>query len=109
MTRRERQRRRRKHPHPLRRMFMFTGVLLTSGVIAAGVVFALWVVSTANSAPNLNHLRPRVPGQTSAIFASGGQSLGDIASQVLRTKLTQAQQPKLLREATVAIEDRRFY
>ena len=82
---------------------------MTSGVITACVVFALWVVSTANSAPNINHLRPRVPGQTSAIYAANGRSLGDIASQVLRTKLTQAQQPKLLREATVAIEDRRFY
>ena len=93
----------------MRRALLLTSVLMTSGVITAGVVFALWVVSTANSAPNINQLSPRVPGQTSQIFASGNQSLGDIASTVLRTKLAQSQQPKLLREATVAIEDRRFY
>jgi penicillin-binding protein 1A len=109
MTRRERQRRRRKHAHPVRRAFLLTGALVVSGVFAAVVVFALWVVSTANSAPNINLLSPRVPGQTSEIMASNNQSLGDIASQVLRTKLTEAQQPLLLRRATVAIEDRRFY
>lgn len=89
-----------------------TGVLLVAGVATAGVVFALWVVSTANSAPNINQLRPRVPGQTSEIFATTGTHqtrLSYMASDVLRSALTQAQQPRLLREATVAIEDRRFY
>ena len=112
MTRRERQRRRRKHAHPLRRALLLTGFLLTSGIFTALLVFALWVVSTANSAPNINQLHPRVPGQTSEIFASDGKHavrLSYIASDVLRTQLTQAQQPILLREATVAIEDRRFF
>ena len=90
-------------------MVLLSGVLLVSGVFTAVVVFALWVVSTANSAPKLDLLQPRVPGQTSQIFASGDQPLGDMASQVLRTQLQQSQQPQLLRQATVAIEDRRFY
>jgi penicillin-binding protein 1A len=109
MTRRERQRRRRNHAHPARRALLLTSGLLTAGVITAGVVFALWVVSTANSAPNISGLHARVPGQTSEIFAGGDHRLGYIASDVLRTQLTQAQQPQLLRQATVAIEDRRFY
>jgi penicillin-binding protein 1A len=112
MTRRERQRRRRKTVHPVRRTLLIGSVLLTTGVITAGVVFALWVVSTANSAPNIDGLSPRVPGQTSQIFATTGKGqtrLAYMASDVLRSALTQEQQPKLLREATVAIEDRRFY
>jgi penicillin-binding protein 1A len=109
MTRRERQRRRRKHAHPVRRALLLTGFLLTSGVVAAVVVFALWVVSTANSAPNISQLTPRVAGQTSEIFAGDGRRLSYLASDVLRTQLTQSQQPDLLREATVAIEDRRFF
>jgi penicillin-binding protein 1A len=112
MTRRERQRRRRNHAHPVRRALLVTSVLSTAGVITAGVVFALWVVSTANSAPNISGLSPRVPGQTSQIFATTGKRqtrLSYMASDVLRTQLNQAQQPQLLREATVAIEDRRFY
>ena len=112
MTRRERQRRRRKHAHPLRRALLLTTFLLTSGVVAAVVVFALWVVSTANSAPDINQLSPRLTGQTSQIFATNGQHqvrLSYMASDVLRTALTRQQEPQLLREATVAIEDRRFY
>jgi penicillin-binding protein 1A len=87
-------------------------VLLTSGVLTAGVVFALWVVSTANSAPNIDGLSPRLPGQTSQIFATNGSHnvrLSYMASDVLRDTLTRAQEPELLREATVAIEDRRFF
>jgi penicillin-binding protein 1A len=112
MTRRERQRRRRKTAHPVRRGLIISVVLAITGVITAGVVFALWVVSTANSAPNLSGLRSRVPGQTSEIFATDGNHvtrLSYMASDVLRTELSQAQEPQLLREATVAIEDRRFY
>jgi penicillin-binding protein 1A len=92
---------------------LVVSVLLTSGVLTAGVVFALWVVSTANSAPNISELgHGRVPGQTSQIFATNGKRttrLSYMATDVLRSTLTQAQQPQLLREATVAIEDRRFY
>jgi penicillin-binding protein 1A len=91
---------------------LLTSFLLTSGVVAAVVVFALWVVSTANSAPNIGGLSPRVPGQTSEIFASNGKHLTRLSymsSDVLRTALSQQAQPLQLREATVAIEDRRFY
>jgi penicillin-binding protein 1A len=112
MTRRERQRRRRKNAHPVRRGLIVSIVLAITGVITAGVVFALWVVSTANSAPNISGLHSRVPGQTSEIFATNGKHvtrLSYMASDVLRTELSQAQQPQLLRDATIAIEDRRFY
>jgi len=109
MTRRERQRRRRKHAHPARRALLVVSVLMTTGVVTAAVVFALWVVSTANSAPNISGLHARIPGQTSEILAGNGQRLGYMASDVLRSPLTQSQEPQLLREATVAIEDRRFF
>ncbi len=89
-------------------MLLGSALIGSAGVIAA-VLFALWVVATADSAPNIGQLHPRVPGQVSEIFASNGQRLSYMASDVLRTQLTQAQEPKLLREATVAIEDRRFY
>jgi penicillin-binding protein 1A len=109
MTRRERQRRRRKHAHPVRRAGLLGVVLVVSGVVTAVGLFALWVLTTANSAPNLSGLTPRVPGQTSEVFAANGKPLGYMASDVLRTYVSQDQQPKLLREATIAIEDRRFF
>ncbi|MGC9220218.1 MAG: transglycosylase domain-containing protein [Solirubrobacteraceae bacterium] len=109
MTRRERQRRRRKHKHPTLRAVMLSGGLLAGLLVLALGGFALWVVHTADSAPNLSNLAPRLPGQNTEIFAAGGQPLGYVSSAVLRTVLTQQQEPKLLREATVAIEDRRFF
>jgi penicillin-binding protein 1A len=109
MTRRDRQRRRRKHEHPVRRAILVGVALLTGSVLAALAGFAGWVVTTANSAPNLSGLTPRIPGQTTEIFAANKKSLGYVSSDVLRSYLTEAKQPQLLRDATVAIEDRRFY
>lgn len=109
MTRRERKRRARKQAHPARRAFLIAAAVIVTAGFAATAAFAAWVVTTADGAPNISQLHPRVPGQTSEFFAANGQPLGYVASDVLRTALTQAQEPQLLREATVAIEDRRFY
>ncbi len=43
------------------------------------------------------------------MYAANGTRLGSIQSDVLRTPITTAQMPRLLRQATVAIEDQRFY
>jgi penicillin-binding protein 1A len=74
---------------------------------ALGVVG--YVLAVADDAPNLDQYHSRVPGQVTQVFASNGQSLGYMSSDVLRKALAQQQQPNLLREATVAIEDRRFW
>jgi penicillin-binding protein 1A len=109
MTRRERQRRRRKYAHPARRaVFVVIGVFI-SGFCVSVALAAIWVFSTANGAPNINDLSPRSQGQTTEIFASNGKPLGYLASDVLRTTLPESKQPELMRKATVAIEDRRFY
>ena len=68
-----------------------------------------WVVNVAGSAPSINHLKPRDPGQLSQVFASDGSPLGYISSDILRTTVKRKQTPLILRRATVAIEDRRFY
>jgi penicillin-binding protein 1A len=78
--------------------------------IAVGVLGVIgWVVDTAASAPDINQLKPRDPGQVSEVFASDGTPLGYIHSDILRTEVTESQMPLLLRRATVAIEDRRFW
>ncbi len=110
MSRRERQRRRRKRSHPIRRFLLVGFGLLGACLLAAGGGFAFWVVSTANSAPNIDQLHPRVPGaQATEILAAGGQRLGYMASDIVRNPLPQSKQPRTLRRATVAIEDRRFW
>jgi penicillin-binding protein 1A len=75
-----------------------------------GVLAAIgWVVAVADSAPNIDQLTPRNPGQLSEVYAANGELLGYISSDILRTVVPRKSQPKLLRQATVAIEDRRFW
>jgi penicillin-binding protein 1A len=85
-------------------------VLLLFCTVAIGSAAAVgWVVSVADSAPNIKQLKPRVPGTLSEVYAGDGSLLGYISSDVLRTTVNGNQMPRLLREATVAIEDRRFW
>ncbi|MGZ4313349.1 MAG: transglycosylase domain-containing protein, partial [Solirubrobacteraceae bacterium] len=63
----------------------------------------------AQSAPDISQLKPRDPGQTSEVFAADGTVLGYINSDILRTFVHSNQIPRPLKQATVAIEDRRFY
>ncbi|HWE34105.1 MAG TPA: transglycosylase domain-containing protein [Solirubrobacteraceae bacterium] len=110
MSRRDRQRRRSRHRGaPVRRVILMSVLIAVSSVTLAVLALVGWVVSVADSAPNLNQLKPQVQGQLSQVFAANGQSLGYIQSDNLRTPVTQRQIPQIVREATVAIEDRRFY
>jgi penicillin-binding protein 1A len=82
-------------------------VIAALAIGAAGVVG--WVVDVADSAPDISHLKPRDPGQVSEVFAADGSRLGYIHSDVLRTVVEDKQIPLILKRATVAIEDRRFW
>ncbi len=79
------------------------------GVALGAMALVGWVVGVADSAPNISQLTPQVPGATSQVFASNGQSLGFIKTDNVRTVVSRRQIPQILRDATVAIEDRRFY
>ncbi len=68
-----------------------------------------WVTAVAASAPNLSQLKPQTPGALSEIFAANGEPLGYIDSTVLRTPVSGHRIPQVLKHATVAIEDRRFW
>jgi penicillin-binding protein 1A len=82
--------------------------MLCGGALAAGLAVD-WVVSVANSAPNLKDLTPQNPHPPSEIFASDGTSLGYITADTVFSFVSGKQIPKLLKDATVAIEDRRFF
>jgi penicillin-binding protein 1A len=110
MSRRERQRRRKRNQgHPVRRAVVLTFVLGLTGVALGALGLAGWVVSVADSAPDISQLKPKDPGQLSEVYASDGSLLGYISSDVLRTTVKSSRIPLLLKRATVAIEDRRFY
>jgi penicillin-binding protein 1A len=86
-------------------------VLLVIGVtgLAGGVSVVAYVMSVAASAPDLDELKPRDGGQTSVVYAADGSRLGFVQSEIIRTPLESNELPRVLREATVATEDQRFY
>ena len=61
------------------------------------------------SAPPLDSLKPRELGSQSEVRAADGTRLGFIQSNELRQPVSGAKIPKYLKDATVAIEDERFY
>jgi penicillin-binding protein 1A len=109
MTARERQRRRRRHSSdPARLVLIGLGVIFGSGVVALGIVVG-YVVSIADSVPALSTLKAIDDGANSTVYAADGTFLGTILSDKLRTPIPSAQIPDVLKQATVAIEDQRFY
>jgi penicillin-binding protein 1A len=109
MSRQARQRRRRRSRSGPSRI-VFVGLSGIAGAIVLGAIVAIgYVLSVAQSAPSLDKLKPVLAGATSQVYAANGTRLGSIQSDVLRTPITTWQMPKVLRDATVAIEDQRFY
>jgi penicillin-binding protein 1A len=69
-----------------------------------------WILSVAGTAPDIAELKPVDQGATSVVYASDGKTrLGFIQGDTLRTPVPAAAMPQNIREATVAIEDRRFF
>ncbi|MEO6858669.1 MAG: transglycosylase domain-containing protein [Solirubrobacteraceae bacterium] len=110
MSRRDRQRRRaRNRGSALKRFFAMTGVLTACAAAIGALAVAGWVVNVAQSAPDLRSLPPQIPDSPSQVFAADGTSLGYIWSPTVRNPASSQGIPEKLKQATIAIEDRRFY
>ncbi|MBS1869879.1 MAG: transglycosylase domain-containing protein [Actinobacteria bacterium] len=110
MTRRERQRRRRRrHASPLRRTLIVVATLLVIAAAGGGIALAGWVVHVLQDTPNIQDLRPKPQGAISTVYAADGTRLGFISSDTLRSAIPGSQIPLVMKRATVAIEDKRFY
>jgi penicillin-binding protein 1A len=79
--------------------------MLGIGVVAG----AIWLVSIYDSAPSLASLRPITKGAVSKVYAADGSLIGVIHSDKIRQPIASDRIPEDLKDATVAIEDRRFY
>jgi penicillin-binding protein 1A len=88
---------------------LMSAVLAICGTALGALAVVGWVVGVAESAPDIAQLKAQDPGGSSEVFAADGTSLGFINSTVLRTYVHNDRIPRTLKEATVAIEDRRFY
>jgi penicillin-binding protein 1A len=108
MTRRVRKRRRKPH-HPIWQKVAIPLGVLAAIVLVAGGVAAAWALQTYNSAPPLDSLKPVKKGRSSAIYAADGTLIGFIRSENIRQPVKWKSLPKVLKDATVAIEDKNFY
>ena len=79
------------------------------GLGIAALAAVGWVVAVADSAPNLSELKAKSPHPLTQIFTSDGTLLGYVHSNTVYDRVAPNRIPKQLKEATVAIEDRRFY
>ncbi|MBA2262880.1 MAG: penicillin-binding protein, partial [Solirubrobacterales bacterium] len=90
-------------------MVLVVGAVILA-LLAVGALSAVgWVISVAASSPDLSTLEPASPGGTSIVYAANGDRLGAIQADVLRTEINSSEMPETIKDATVAIEDRRFY
>jgi penicillin-binding protein 1A len=102
-------RQRRKHPRRLRRkIFIGIGVLVLAALVAGGIA-AAWAINIYNSAPPLSSLKPVQKGRSSAIYAADGSLIGFIRSENIRQPVPAKSLPQVLKDATVAIEDKNFW
>src|SRR4051794_23677791 len=88
--------------------------LVGLGVIAAGLVIGVasvvgYVISIAATTPNIDELKPINKGETSAVYAANGRLLGYVRSSIIRQPVIEDDMPTDVRNATVAIEDNRFF
>ena len=80
------------------------GGLILTGALAAGG----WVLGIASDAPDVSQMKPINKGQNSVIYAGDGSRLGLIDSDEVRTPISLDKIPKVIQDATIAIEDERF-
>jgi penicillin-binding protein 1A len=109
VSRRERQRRRhRKGAGAGKPIFLGLGVIFASLLLAV-LGFLGWIIGVAASAPSFSTLKEIPQGATSTVYAADGTKLGYVQSTVLRTNILSREIPQSMKDATVAIEDRRFF
>ncbi|MFL5833490.1 MAG: transglycosylase domain-containing protein [Solirubrobacterales bacterium] len=102
-------RRRRKPHHPIWHKIAIPLGVLAALVAIAGGIAAAWAINVYNSAPELSSLKPVQKGRSSAIYAADGSLIGFIRAENVRQPLPEKAQPQVLRDATIAIEDKNFY
>src|SRR5262249_6240213 len=108
MSYRQRQRRRHRRNDAGRTLFKLFGAL-SALALAAVLAVVGYIIAIFATGPSLNELKPVSPGTSSVVYAADGSRLGFIQSDILRTPIAASQIPQSMRNATVAIEDQRFY
>jgi penicillin-binding protein 1A len=89
-------------------LFWAVGVPVLVVVLVAGS-FAGYVLYLSWQTPSIDDLEPRPEAENSVVFAASGERLGFIPAAQLRQQIPSSSIPDFLKQAIVAVEDRRFY
>jgi penicillin-binding protein 1A len=107
--RRRRRQRRRRDRVLARRFSILVALAVVLGGIAAVVAAAFTSANGVLNNCDLAALKPVAIGQNSFVYAADGSVLGAIPAERNRQPVTLDQTSPWVSEATVAVEDRRFY
>lgn len=107
-TRRTRIRHKKRRRGSSKLVLMLFAGMFAFGVIGVSSVIG-WIIYTATTGPKIQELKPREQGRSSKIFAADGTRIGFFQSRVVREPVASTEIPDFMRQATVAVEDRRFY
>jgi penicillin-binding protein 1A len=88
---------------------MIAAVVFVAAIAIGALGVVGWVVDVADSAPNLTGIVPRQPHPLTRIYAADGSLLGYVHADTVFSYASPKRIPNTLKEATVAIEDRRFW
>jgi membrane peptidoglycan carboxypeptidase len=102
-------RRRRRRRSGARRRLLLALLAVLSLLGAGGAVLVGWVITTAGSAPRLTSLKERSVGANAEVLAADGTRLGFLQADDVSQPVSGSKLPKVLKDATVAIEDERFF
>ncbi|HST25302.1 MAG TPA: PBP1A family penicillin-binding protein [Gaiellaceae bacterium] len=102
-------RRRRRLTRRKRRRAALVVAVLVIGIPAGLAVAGFTTAEAFLSSCNLNQLKPIDIGQTSFLYAADGSLLGSIPAERHRQPVRLGAVSYWMKEATVAVEDRRFY
>ncbi len=95
-----------RHPTAFRLLLVFTILVVTFG---AGLVYSAWVlVCAGDRCPSIEALEQYTPKQTSKVFAVDGRFIAELGTE-RRTLVTLSEIPKVVQDAFVNTEDKRFY
>ncbi|HVC06323.1 MAG TPA: transglycosylase domain-containing protein [Solirubrobacterales bacterium] len=106
MTQRSRRHRRRGGA---REKLLVAAMTVVVVVAIAVIAVTSWVLDVAAKAPSLTACRPADRVANTVLYAADGSKLGLVASESTAAPVAIRLVPRLLQDATIAIEDQRFY
>lgn len=95
-----------RHPTAFRVILVFTILVVTFG---AGLIYSAWVlVCAGDRCPSIQTLDQYTPKQTSKLYAVDGRFIAELGTE-RRTLVKLSEIPKVVQDAFVVTEDKRFY